>query len=194
MKIFISWSGERSKLIANALQTCLNGIFPKILVTWMSKEIPIGSRWGRELSNQLQETNYCITCLTKENIDAPWILFEAGAIAKAIDNAYVCPYLFSIEQNEIERDHPLTQFQCTNADRNGTWVLIKNINKLAGECIIEQSLQTAFDVWWNKLEKEFENIAKLPPPISKKSLLEIKIESLEKTNTDLVNMFAHVGF
>jgi len=82
MEIFISWSGDRSKVIAEAL----NGWIPKVIQrlaqhVWMSaSDIDPGQRWNREVAEKLAGSTFGILCLTEENLNAPWILFEAGAI------------------------------------------------------------------------------------------------------------------
>src|SRR5438128_12519610 len=115
MKLFISWSGNRSKSIADALRRWIPDVIQTV-EPWMSAtDIEAGARWNREIDNQLRETQYGIICLTKENQTAPWILFEAGAIAKTIDDAFVCPYLINLDPAEISQG-PLTQFQAKRAN------------------------------------------------------------------------------
>jgi hypothetical protein len=49
MNVFISWSGDRSNKLADALLQFFSGVFPGLKV-WMSKQdIKAGSRWGEEL-------------------------------------------------------------------------------------------------------------------------------------------------
>jgi hypothetical protein len=38
-----------------------------------------------------------IICLTPGNLTAPWILFEAGAISKTPEKAYVCTLLVDLQ-------------------------------------------------------------------------------------------------
>jgi hypothetical protein len=55
MKVFISWSGERSRKVAEALQQWL----PRVIQAtepWISTEISKGSRWGPEISSRLEES------------------------------------------------------------------------------------------------------------------------------------------
>jgi hypothetical protein len=93
MKVFISWSGPRSKAAAQALHQWLPDVIQSI-EPWMSAEdIDAGARWGNEVTNELAQTRCGIICLTQDNLTAPWILFEAGALSKTIEKTYVIPYL-----------------------------------------------------------------------------------------------------
>lgn len=92
---FISWSGERSNTLAAALYDWL----PMVVKTpepWMSEEdIEKGSRGLDDIGKALAAMGVGTICLTPENLEKPWILFEAGALATAPgDKARVCPYLF----------------------------------------------------------------------------------------------------
>jgi hypothetical protein len=128
MKVFLSWSGERSRRVAEALRDWLPDIIQSIK-PWMSAtDIEAGSRWSRELWDQLAETQVGILCLTTSNQQSPWMLFEAGALAKSLANTFVCPYLIGMDQNDI-KPGPLVQFQTKRADENGTWELLKTLNR-----------------------------------------------------------------
>ena len=53
MKVFISWSGTRSKLIATALRKWLPYIMQSV-EPWMSDtDINAGARWSREIEKEL---------------------------------------------------------------------------------------------------------------------------------------------
>lgn len=53
MKVFISWSGTRSKLVAVALHEWLRPILQSVEV-WMSEvDIGAGDRWGQEVVREL---------------------------------------------------------------------------------------------------------------------------------------------
>jgi hypothetical protein len=66
---------------------------------------------GRETSNS------GVICVTPENLNSPWVLFEAGALAKAMQGAKVIPLLFDLEFSDISG--PLAQFQAKNATETG---------------------------------------------------------------------------
>ena len=95
MKVFLSWSGDRSATVAKALKDYLPDMIQEIK-PWMSRaDIRAGARWSGEVQAELSECRFGIICLTRDNQTAPWILFEAGALAKTIEGTFVCPYLIN---------------------------------------------------------------------------------------------------
>ena len=47
-----------------------------------SEDISAGVRWQYLISEALEGSSVGILCVTRENQSAPWLNFEAGAIAK----------------------------------------------------------------------------------------------------------------
>ena len=110
MKIFLSWSGDRSKHVASALRDWLPDIIQDI-EPWMSThDIASGARWSAEIGGQLNASDFGVLCLTPENAHADCLLFEAGALAKKLGESFVVPYLIAMEQADIPAG-PLSQFQ-----------------------------------------------------------------------------------
>src|SRR6267142_2388272 len=108
--VFISWSKETSRRVAVALRSWLPEVIQNISV-WVSDiDIAAGSRNATEISDSLLKAKVGIVCLTPSNLVAPWLLFEAGAISKAVGNKnFVCPYLFGLKITAIQK--PLADFQ-----------------------------------------------------------------------------------
>lgn len=158
MKVFISWSGEKSKIAAQAIHSWLPYVIQTI-EPWMSSEdIDAGSRWSRDIEEELETSKFGIICLTQSNASSPWINFEAGALAKAVDNSFVCPYLLDLEPTQVPSG-PLTLFQAKTTTREHTWDLIKSINSSMPSGSLEESqLKTTFDMWWPNLEKDISNL------------------------------------
>ncbi len=68
MNIFMSWSGNRSRDVANLLGSWIQCVL-QAATPWMSdKDIDRGSLWFSEISDQLKDTKVGIICLTKENM------------------------------------------------------------------------------------------------------------------------------
>ena len=81
MKVFISWSGERSKQVAQLLDEWINCVIQAV-DPYLSLNIDKGDVWLSSINDSLADTSVGIICLTKENLNKPWVLFEAGALAK----------------------------------------------------------------------------------------------------------------
>jgi len=152
MRVFISWSGERSKQAALCLREWLQDVMQGVEV-WMSPDILAGERWFEVVLKELGASHYCVACLTPENFRSPWVLFEAGAIANCPGGkGFACAYLIDITVDELER-HPLSHFQMARADENGTWELVKSINEARGDARLDQHrLEKAFKKWWKDLD------------------------------------------
>lgn len=98
-KVFISWSGDFSKDIASEFNKFLKKIFGN--KTWLSFEsISMGVDWARCIAEEIEKDSCGLILVTKENVSAPWLYFEAGALAKR-KNAQVIPIYFGIERDNI---------------------------------------------------------------------------------------------
>ncbi|MFH6943163.1 TIR domain-containing protein [Flavobacterium sp. FlaQc-50] len=157
MKIFLSWSGSTSHQVAMKLRDWLPSVIQVVEPYVSSEDIDKGARWSTDISKELEDSAFGILCVTKENINAPWLQFEAGALSKKLDKSYVSPFLFDIKRSEIKG--PILQFQSTIIDRSDILKLVKTINKACGEeNLKDDRLEKAFDVWFPKLEEELSKI------------------------------------
>jgi hypothetical protein len=157
MKVFISWSGERSKAVAVALRQWLPDVIQSV-DPWVSAEdIEAGARWSTNIADELSETRFGVICLTQDNQTAPWILFEAGALAKTIENTFVVPYLIDLGPADIQRG-PLNQFQAKRANKTETWELVRTLNRRLESPLLENQIERTFEKWWPDLEKSLEDI------------------------------------
>jgi hypothetical protein len=163
MKVFLSWSGDKSKHVAKALRDWLQNVIHAI-DPWLSAEdMAKGSRWSIEIASQLNDTAVGIICVTPENQEAPWINFEAGALAKAVkQQVYVCPYLIGLTLTDLKG--PLSLFQATEANEADTLQLLLTLNRALGEqARAESSVRQTFMKWWPDLQKELEHAASIHP-------------------------------
>lgn len=158
MKVFISWSGETSKQAAVALKNWLGGVIQAV-EPWISGDIEKGARWSYEITQCLEEAAVGIIILTPDNLTAPWILFEAGALSR-VDGTYVCTLLLNVAPTDVQQ--PLGQFQHTVMTKEDLWKLVLTINNSQGRSgtkpLDEGFLRTAFEKWWPDLEKELDVI------------------------------------
>src|SRR6476659_1756710 len=88
MKVFLSWSGEKSRAAASLLKSWLPSVLQALEEPWMSSaDIEGGANWSSSIGTELTNTDFGIVCVTQENQDRPWLNFEAGAISKLVDGA-----------------------------------------------------------------------------------------------------------
>ena len=156
MKIFVSWSGERSQALALALRDWLPLVLHYVEPWLSTSDIKSGDRWGSEIAKELQASNFGIICVTKDNLEAPWLLFEAGALAKSMEDGRVIPLRLDVEVSDISG--PLTQFQSEKADEDGINRLVTSLNKAAAAAVPEDRLAKLFEMSWPKLSETLEAI------------------------------------
>lgn len=157
MKVFLSWSGEQSHKVAVVLRDWFPSVIQSLVPYVSSEDIDKGARWSTDIATELADSTFGILCVTKENITAPWLTFEAGALSKTMDKSFVCPFLFNIKRSEV--DGPILQFQSTILEKDDIKKLLKTLNKACGEDkLTEDRLDKAFDVWFPSLEAELHKI------------------------------------
>jgi hypothetical protein len=157
MKVFISWSSSKSGSVAKALRDWLPQVINSVQPFVSASDIDSGSRWQAELASELDSTNYGIVCVTRDNQIAPWLNFEAGALAKAVvDRARVVPLAVDLPLSELKA--PLSQFQAQRADKGGLSAIVSSMNAAADTPLQEKLLTRAFEKWWPDLARELEQI------------------------------------
>lgn len=157
MKVFISWSGELSQSIAEHLKKWIPCIIQSVDIFFSPEDIEKGENWDSKISQVLSECKYGIICLTSQNVAAPWINFEAGAIAKSLDSRVSC-LMVDIKPSDIRG--PLSRYQATNLDKKDMFQLISEINKATEQPLDTSRLTNAFDAMWAQLDQEMTGVLK----------------------------------
>jgi TIR domain-containing protein len=185
MRIFVSWSGDRSKAAALGLKSLLEDTFPEAVDVFISDLIDAGETWARRLESELEQSQFGVLCLTQDNFQAPWLLFEAGAIAKKFGSApvvRVVPYLIDDLPAAADRS-PLAQFQHVPASRDGTLRLVRSINAVRENAQVNQKLERVFDKWWPDFEQTLKALpspaGKQPETRSDREILETVLQKID---------------
>ena len=157
MKVFISWSGQHSKKLGEALRDWLPGVLQLVTPYFTPSDIEKGTRWSTDISRELSESQIGILCVTRDNIHSDWLLFESGALSKSLEKSHVCPILFGITNTDLAG--PLKQFQTTEFEKGDMHRLLGVINGQLGEKKLPQkTLDTVFEKWWPDLEEKINQI------------------------------------
>jgi hypothetical protein len=196
MRVFISWSGPRSRALAEYIKEWLPLVIQAV-EPWVSTAIEKGTRGVDEISQALESTGLGVICLTRDNLESTWVHYEAGALARSHERVWT--FLLDISHADVRP--PLSQFQHTLAEREEVWQLITSINTQAGRAgermIPEDSLRRIFDRFWPDLEVKIEEIRAMPsaragPIRSERDLLEEVLESVRYLRQGTVTIHRNV--
>lgn len=161
MGVFISWSekGSQSHEVAKLLKEWLPRVIQKLPCFLSSHDIVAGASWLPELFSRLEESNLGIVCLTRASMARPWLTFEAGAIAKRLGEAKVCPLLIDLEKSDVE--FPLAAFQLVNTSKEDIRRLLDTVNTAFPQLTLpKDELDEVFEIRWPTFEQRLETILK----------------------------------
>jgi DNA-binding transcriptional ArsR family regulator len=162
LPVFLSFSGPRSRAVAEALRKFLPEVIQAIRPWVSSEDIESGAPWWEELKRNLTRHNYGVLCLTTDCLDAKWLHFEAGALMRTVGEGRVCPYLVDLKPSRLKG--PLGMLaQASEATKDGTRKLVNALNNgvAPGGFLTEERLETAFSREWPRLEAV---LSALPEP------------------------------
>ena len=160
LPVFVSWSGPRSRVLASALVKWLPHVLQNV-APWMSyTNLQKGDRWSEVIGKKLSEHHVGVICVTPENVDASWLMFEAGAISKLVGGSKVCPVLLGIRPADLVG--PLDQFQETVFEKEDMLRLVLSLNHDLGADRVENDVVTAaFERTWPGLVQDVQDIASI---------------------------------
>ncbi len=207
MRVFISWSGDRSHKLAVRLHDWLPSVIQAVQPYVSSENIHKGARWPIELAEELEQTAFGILCLVPGNIDAAWLNFEAGALSKIVKGSRVVPLLFGGLKPKDLVSHPLGQFQAAVFEKAELLKTLESMNEVLGSAKLgEGRLAKVFQQWWPSLSHDVESILQVDEsatstatrvePQAQPELedTEQKIMSIwAKLNPDLALLVGHVA-
>ncbi len=151
MRIFLTWSGDISRAVATALHEWIPLVLQRIEPFLSSEDIRKGARWQQEIASQLDTAKFAIVCLTRDNLSAPWIHFEAGAVSKQLNAGKVTALLIGISAAAVVG--PLAQFQHTTASKADMRKLLAEMNlQLGAYALSDDQLSKTFERFWPDME------------------------------------------
>ena len=149
MKVFLSWSGERSLKLANEMGKYFQCMVPGLATFFSPRDIVSGEPWNDRLRDALRDCEFGLLCVTTENIESHWMLFEAGALSHDLGSR-VCAVLFDgLRYSDLPT--PLAGFQHRHFDKDNMWQLAYDICEHP-HLMNENILRMTFEKWWPDLE------------------------------------------
>jgi hypothetical protein len=158
MKVFLSWSEQRSRLAAAAFKSWIEEVL-QCVEPWMSPDIDKGANWPAELSIRLETTYVGVVFLTRDNLSSPWLHFEVGALAKT-KSGRPCIVLLDVSPTDVKG--PLSLYQHTCCAEDDVRRLVQNLRTWAenedGKVIPAAALDALFTRLWPALERSLEQV------------------------------------
>ena len=189
MHIFLSWSGSLSKNIAGEFKDLIEQILPGNDVYLSNQEIRSGERWVANIGKGLEDSSYGLLFVNPSNKDAPWILFEAGALAKSFSSSNVVPVLTNITDSDLSTS-PLSQFQNRKLSKDDISTLILDINAACERPIPPERVLRSFEAFWsdswNRIEKYIQESEK--QAVSPKSDTASQIRNLQDAVSEVLKI------
>jgi hypothetical protein len=182
MKVFISWSGELGQKVAETLNIWLPAVIQTVQ-PFVSSDTTKGSRWHEVVARELEECNFGIACITRENVYQPWLNFEAGALSKFIQHSHVSPFLVNIKPTDITG--PLTQFQSTSYTYADVFKLIKSMNSASELPVGDVPIERLFRAMWPQLKEPIDRAIVETTDVVKQA---VPIRTTEEMLTELLNL------
>jgi hypothetical protein len=140
----------------------LPSVIQSIVPYVSSEDIDKGVRWSTDVAKELEGSDFGILCVTKENINAPWLNFEAGALSKTIDKSFVSPFLFDIKRSEVNGS--MLQFQSTIFEEEDIKKLVYSLNRAGKEGqLADERLEKIFNILYPSLESDLNKINDAKP-------------------------------
>jgi hypothetical protein len=121
----------------------------------LSTEFQKGTEWSGLLLRDLKEASTGIVFLTPENMDAPWIHFEAGALATAVGNRGGDLFTYCYDFDPSRLAGPLSAYHSTIATKEDTRRLILDVCTALHR---KRPDEGTYSAWWVDLEKALDNI------------------------------------
>lgn len=188
MKVFISWSGEPSREVAKSLRTGIKSVFDKIVPFVSDVDIEAGSRGLQVIEDALQGSGFGIIVVTPDNMEAPWLNFEAGALSKALGDAEnrVVPLLIGFTTIS-QLTGPLSQFQARIASTSTIRGLLHDLAEQVG--VEREIVDIRMDSWVSSFMEVVEASATAgsdtPPRRSSEDVLDELLDLVRSLRRDI---------
>jgi hypothetical protein len=182
VKVFISWSGDQARSVAETLKSWLETVLAGRVSAWISsQDIAKGERGLAVIGKELEAGTFGLVVVTRSNAQAPWINFEAGALGKSLGEARVATALVDLTPADLAG--PLAQFQATAlSDRSDVLKLVKDIATAAeagASTIPDETIELLFASKWPELEAAIAGAVGGEEPTTERPDKEILEEVLE---------------
>jgi hypothetical protein len=154
MRVFVSWSGELSRRVAEILRNYLPLALQGLEVFMSQHDLESGSRWSLRLAQELEESSFGLLCLTPNNLQSAWLLFEAGALTKYIEGRACGILIGGLKATDVSG--PLAQFQHRAFSSGEFRALLSDMNGRLTKPLEQNQVERVHSTWWPDIERDYE--------------------------------------
>lgn len=152
MKVFISWSKELSRAVAEAFAEWLPVVIQECSDPYISTDTAKGEPWFSTITANLEGTKVGVLFITQENATEPWLNFEGGALYRAYGDKQLLPVLVGIKKSDYAG--PLKNLQLTEIeDRADFFKFMQSLNAQLDSPLADAVLKRVFDQNWEQFEQ-----------------------------------------
>ncbi len=166
VKIFISWSKNLSRELAQETKIFLEKVFNYSIEFFFSPDMYKGTCVDQKIHESLLTFDKCLVCITADNFKNPWLLYESGVIYGANyhknTGTIVVPILFeNIPEWSSWVDKPLNRYvpiqinSVNNEFESGKQDFYNFVQQLSNEYNIKIN---DFDTNWEKYKSKIQQI------------------------------------
>ena len=177
MRVFISWSTERSKKLAAAIKQLIRHT-TTAADPWFSEEDVLSGRLAiADIFRELEEARHGFLCLTNETRERSWPMFDAGALAREVGRANVVPVTLDYEPSLVPG--PLKEFQGHHARDKDKWLKsLRELNQKTSRPLDDDVLARLFDPAWAAFVEALDAIPDTTTEAPPKPSLDEKVDEL----------------
>lgn len=150
MKLFISVSGTLSTEIGEHLSKWIAAVLQHVEPWIAVDDLNKGAHWPTKLADSLGDTDCGLIVLCRDNLDSPWLMYEAGVIAARTKMERVAGLLIDVSPSSVKP--PLGHFQLTRFDRDDVCRLIHRLNEWTNSPRAVETINRAFNALWADCE------------------------------------------
>lgn len=166
MEVFISWSKNKSKLLALETKKFIHKTLGNEIQLFCSPNMYKGTCVDHEIHKHLLNCDKCIVCITADNFKNPWLMYETGVIYgthfEKPGGSIVIPILFEhIPDWSSWVDKPLNRYVPIRLEKgDGNFKTARaEFEQFLQELAIEANVTVKnFSKNWNSYIKEVDNI------------------------------------
>ncbi|MDR3403267.1 MAG: toll/interleukin-1 receptor domain-containing protein [Chthoniobacter sp.] len=185
-QVFLCWSGELSKALAETFCTWLNEVLPQFRPFFSEEHIPKGAKWRHAIEAALGESRMVVAFVTRANIGVSnWMLYEMAAVGSRNDSNCVAVVLAGLTKSDFSNrpEDPFTERQCASYDEEAE--VFQMLNSIAECCKLSENLDERYIATIFKSPQGWKRLSKL----WKKAFDDYASAGLDKN--PVINSFPH---